>query len=136
MGRTSLQKHHLVLFTLAPVALALGACADTGTGRVALPNTGSNQELRPAPGPDANAVAVLSDLRKTDREFDRLRESGELSRRDKRKLDRAQARVGLLAWGYETDGVVTDDERREMDIYSRAVQDLAAIEVSNEDPEP
>ena len=131
MGRPSLKKHHLVLVTLSPAALALGACADTGTGRVALPNTGSYQELRTAPGPDGNEVAVLNDLRKTDREFDKLRESGQLSKRDKRKLGRAEGMVGLLAWGYETDGVVTDDERREMAMYSRAMQDLAEIETSS-----
>jgi len=124
-----MDKPHRLLVAAAPVlALALGACADTGMGRVALPNTGSYQELGSAPGPDENAVAVLSDLRRTDSEFDKLRESGQLTKREKRKLDRAQARIGLLAASYGEDGVVTDAERREMDIYSRAMQDLAAIE--------
>jgi|TARA_R100000049_G_C1948792_1_gene95206 hypothetical protein len=124
-----MKKPTSVLVAVTPVlALALVACADTGMGRVALPNTGSYQELRTAPGPDENAVAVLSDLRKTDSEFNKLRESGQLTKREKRKLDRAQARVGLLAASYDDDGVVTNAERREMDTYSRAMQDLAAIE--------
>ena len=124
-----MKKPTSVLVAVTPVlALTLVACADTGMGRVALPNTGSYQELRTAPGPDENAVAVLSDLRKTDSEFNKLRESGQLTKREKRKLDRAQARVGLLAASYDDDGVVTNAERREMDTYSRAMQDLAAIE--------
>ncbi|GAB5349292.1 hypothetical protein [Alteriqipengyuania sp. 357] len=119
-------KQRLVYAALAPaLAVMLAGCADMGTGGGGLAGIGTYQELRNGPGPDENTVAVLTELRENDRRIDTLRDTGQLTKRQARALRREQGRIGLLASTYDNDGVVSDDERREMETVSRVLQDQA-----------
>ena len=70
--------------------------------------------------PDAS---VSRDMRDVDRQIDRGREAGTLTRREARRAGRENDQIGTLADRYASDGVLSDAERRELAMRSAVLRD-------------
>tara|TARA_B100000749_G_C18328015_1_gene423719 strand:- start:371 stop:799 length:429 start_codon:yes stop_codon:yes gene_type:complete len=106
------------------LAVSLGGCME---GRsTAYSYTGMPGTAPMAPAPPANAVLVGRELRENDRTVDNQRDNPNVSRKEARGLRREQGLIGSLADRYGADGVLSDDERAEIEFRSRALQSAAA----------
>tara|TARA_B100000678_G_scaffold193938_1_gene162377 strand:- start:230 stop:652 length:423 start_codon:yes stop_codon:yes gene_type:complete len=120
-----MKSHRPILFALSlPFALPLAACM--GGGGTSYSHTGMPGTAPMAPAPPANAVLVGRELRENDRTVDTQRDNPNVSRKEARGLRREQGLIGSLADRYGADGVLSDDERAEIEFRSRALQSAAA----------
>jgi len=68
-------------------------------------------------------ASVSRDMRDVDRQIDRGRDAGRLTRREGRRARRENDQIGTLADRYASDGDLSDAERRELSARSAVLRE-------------
>ena len=113
MRRFLLPTSILLAFGAAPAGAQIAGKRDYGHVPAASPFLGDSRLPAPALG---------KDLREIDRRIDRARESGTLSGREARRLEREARAIGRLARVYGRDGL-SPSERAELERRSNYLRD-------------